>query len=110
VKLTRIPAISPQELSERLQGPNPPLLLDCREADEWQHGHIERAVHIPMSEIRSRLRELEAARDVVVYCHHGIRSRTVCEFLQRQGLPRVANLTGGIDAWSREIDPQIPRY
>ena len=88
------------------------LLLDCREAEEFQHVHIEGATLVPMSEIQNRIAELESARDreVVVYCHHGMRSLQVAMWLQSQGFTNVKSLAGGIDAWSQLIDPTLPRY
>jgi rhodanese-related sulfurtransferase len=68
------------------------------------------ARHIPMREIPARLAELDRALPLVVMCHSGGRSRRVAEFLLGNGFAQVFNLKGGIDAWSTEIDPQVPRY
>ena len=71
-----------------------------------------RDLHIPMGEITSRIDELRAAAGseaVVVYCHHGVRSLSVASWLTRQGVSRVHNLTGGIDAWSQRVDPSVPQ-
>ena len=103
-------AITVQRLSERMQSETPPQLLDCREPGEWEFCRIPGAEHIPMRQIPQRYAELDATRPVVVYCHHGIRSQAVVEFLLREGFIRVANLTGGIDAWSLSVDPAVPRY
>ena len=105
-----IPVISAQQLFERLQTESAPQLLDCRELSEWNYCRIPDAQHIPMGQVPARVKELDAARPVVVYCHHGMRSHAVCEFLVRQGFAQVANLSGGIDAWSCQVDPNIPRY
>lgn len=90
------------------------LLLDVREAWETRLARIEPAgvptLHIPMMELPARLAEIDPARFVVCICHHGVRSAQVVAFLLRQGWPRVYNLTGGIDAWSREVDAAVPRY
>lgn len=88
------------------------LLIDCREPDEWAIGHLESATHIPMGDIPSRYEEITAdgQRDIVVYCHHGGRSLRVVRWLRGQGLSRTSSLAGGIDAWSEQIDPAIPRY
>lgn len=88
------------------------LLLDCREADEFRHVHIKGATLLPMSEIQNRVAELQSARDgeIVVYCHHGMRSLQVAMWLQTQGFINVKSLAGGIDAWSQLIDPALPRY
>ena len=87
-----------------------PLLLDVREPWEWQTARIEGAQHLPMGQIPASTEQLDRTRPTVVICHHGIRSLQVIAFLQRQGFDNLHNLQGGIDAWSREIDPQIPLY
>ena len=85
-------------------------LLDVREPQEWAIGRIEGAMHIPMGVLPVRANELDPTRTLIVYCHHGGRSAQVQQILQQQGFADVRNLTGGIDAWSREIDPTVPRY
>jgi rhodanese-related sulfurtransferase len=88
------------------------LLLDCREPSEHATAQIAGATLIPMKTIPSRLEELEPFRQgrVVVHCHHGGRSTRVTHWLRQQGFTNVQNMTGGIDAWSQEIDPAVPRY
>ena len=88
------------------------LLLDCREAEEFATARIEGSVLIPMSGITERVQELEAWRNkpIVVHCHHGGRSLRVTMWLRSQGFTDVLNLTGGIDEWSQQIDPTVPRY
>ncbi|HZZ29533.1 MAG TPA: rhodanese-like domain-containing protein [Pirellulales bacterium] len=88
------------------------LLLDCREADEYATAKITPSQFMPMSEISERLHELEPhrQRQVVVYCHHGGRSMRVARWLRGQGFLQVQSLAGGIDQWSQEIDPGVPRY
>ena len=91
-----------------------PLVLDVRESWEVQTASVaptdfELAV-IPMGEIPARLAELDPARPTACLCHHGMRSLRVAGFLEHQGFENVANLTGGIDAWSTELDPAVPRY
>jgi rhodanese-related sulfurtransferase len=102
--------VRPRELAERLAQPGTPLLVDVREPKEWQFCHIAGAVHLPLNQLAQRLDELDREREVVVYCHHGIRSQLAAEFLSRQGFKRVYNLVGGIDASSMEVDPSAPRY
>lgn len=112
--------VSPQDVRARLQPADaaeprsepPILLLDCRRADEWRTARIDRAMHVPMEEIRARLPELEAfaEREIIVYCHHGRRSLSVTEFLRTHGFERVHSMAGGIDRWSREVDNAVPRY
>ncbi len=88
------------------------LLLDCREPDEHNFCNIEQAKLIPMNETPTRINELEPNRNsrIVVHCHHGGRSFQVVQWLRSQGFPGAQNMAGGIDAWSRLVDPQIPRY
>jgi rhodanese-related sulfurtransferase len=88
------------------------VLLDCREADEVATARIQGSVHIPMREIPGRLAELEGAKQVqvVVHCHHGGRSLRVTHFLRQQGFTQAQNMSGGIDAWSQQVDAGVPRY
>lgn len=109
-KLMEINQIDPAELKARLERDNRPFLLDVREIWEVRIASLPGAANIPMGEIPSRLSELDPARETVVVCHHGIRSAQVAVYLARRGFKRVINLTGGIDAWSREADPCVPRY
>lgn len=92
-----------------------PLLLDVREAWEFDLAALRAdgltTINLPMSEIVQRLGELDPARPTVCLCHHGVRSAQVAAFLeQRQGFVSVTNFTGGIDAWSTEVDASVPRY
>ncbi len=87
-----------------------PLLLDVREPWEWQTARIEGSQHMPMREVPARLGELDREREVVAICHHGGRSQQVAMFLQKNGFAKVHNLVGGVDAWSRTIDPAVPVY
>lgn len=103
--------MSPSEVSDRLTtGSDGWVLLDCRELVELSLARIDGAVHIPMGEIPDRLAELDATRETVVFCHHGIRSAQVAAFLRQQGFACVRNMAGGIDAWSTQVDPSTPRY
>lgn len=99
-------------VKSRLAAGAPFLLLDCREPDEHQFVRIEPAALIPMSELPERVGELEPykEKEIVVYCHHGVRSLHVARWLRDQGYPNVVSMTGGIDAWSATIDPSLPRY
>jgi rhodanese-related sulfurtransferase len=87
------------------------VFLDCREAGEVATAQIDGTIHIPMREIPARIAELQAHQlgRVVVHCHHGGRSLRVTQYLRQQGFDQVQNLAGGIDAWSLEIDPSVPR-
>ncbi|HHB12477.1 MAG TPA: sulfurtransferase [Chromatiales bacterium] len=102
---------SPETLHARLQrADGMPFILDVREPWEYRLAHIPGSVLIPMREVGLRMEELPKDRDIVVVCHHGIRSRIVAAHLHRHGFERVINLAGGLDAWSLRVDPRLPRY
>ncbi len=101
--------LNPGELQQRLAGENPPFLLDVRETWEFEICHIPGSRHIPMEHIPARLDELPRERDIVVICHHGLRSQQVCIYLDRMGFS-VLNLAGGVAAWAQQADPDMPRY
>ncbi len=105
-----VPEIAPAELAAWLAREDAPALLDVREPYEHRIARLEGAELVPMQEVSGAAGRLDRERDVVVYCHHGIRSRAAAEYLRGQGFRRVWNLTGGIDRWSREVDPEVPRY
>ncbi|HVN86900.1 MAG TPA: rhodanese-like domain-containing protein [Candidatus Binatia bacterium] len=102
--------ISPSDLKRRLEHGDDVVILDVREPEELAIARLDGAVHIPMGEIAGRLHELDPDKEVVVICHHGIRSAQVAGFLAQRDFARVVNLTGGIDAWSCTVDPRVPRY
>jgi rhodanese-related sulfurtransferase len=103
--------ISPTELNVYLNAAaTRPILLDVREPREYRHCRIEGSLHIPMNEVPARLAELDSDREVVVICHHGIRSRMVADYLVSRNFQRVVNLSGGIDAWACQVQPDMPRY
>jgi rhodanese-related sulfurtransferase len=86
------------------------VLLDVREPWEYAQVHVEGARHIPMGQIPERLGELDLQTRYVVMCHHGGRSQQVAQFMASKGYGQVANLAGGIDAWSQIVDPNLARY
>ncbi|QDV14277.1 putative adenylyltransferase/sulfurtransferase MoeZ [Rosistilla oblonga] len=88
------------------------VLIDCREADEYQVAKIDGSILIPLSELQEKGAELEAHRDrhIIVHCHHGGRSMRLTQILLANGFPRVQNMAGGIDVWSQQIDSSVPRY
>ncbi|MCA9290664.1 MAG: hypothetical protein KDA25_06020 [Phycisphaerales bacterium] len=104
--------ISPQDAHAHDFSSSGALLLDCRTPGEWSHCRIEGAKLLPMQELAARLSELEAHRGapIIVYCHHGRRSLAVVHALRRAGFARAQSMAGGIDRWSREIDPAVPLY
>lgn len=104
--------IAPAELAAWLADARreKPILLDVREPWEWQTARIEGSQHIPMREVPGRLAEIDSGREVVAICHHGGRSQQVAMFLEKNGFARIHNLQGGVDAWSRTVDPAVPVY
>jgi rhodanese-related sulfurtransferase len=104
--------ISTNELSSKIAAEKPAdlVLLDVREPWEYATAKIEGSLLVPMGEIPARLQELDPDAHIVTICHSGVRSMNVAVWLRNQGLERVQSLRGGIDAWSREIDPKVPRY
>ncbi|HUO79538.1 MAG TPA: rhodanese-like domain-containing protein [Steroidobacteraceae bacterium] len=102
--------VSPAEFVATLAGRPGTLLVDVREARELEIARLPGAVHIPMAEIPARLGDLDRSRDVVVMCRSGGRSLNVARYLEAQGYPSVANLTGGILAWQRDVDPTLATY
>lgn len=105
-----VPQLTVQALQARLVTGERPMLLDVREAWEYQLCALPDSVHIPMASVAQQLDQLPRASDIVVLCHHGVRSQMVAGLLQRSGFSRLYNLRGGIDAWAREIDRQMPVY
>jgi rhodanese-related sulfurtransferase len=110
-----IEQVRPSELTHWIQSHGADaVVLDVREHVEVQAASVKPAgfelVHIPMNEIPGRLGQLDPGRAVAVLCHHGNRSMRVAMFLQAQGFDTLANIAGGIDAWSQELDPSVPRY
>lgn len=102
--------ISPQELKERLDRHPAPTLLDVREDWETKLARFENALHIPIEEIETRADELDPDDEIVVYCHQGVRSAAVAEYLRQRGFKNVKNLAGGLDYWARAVDPTMRRY
>jgi rhodanese-related sulfurtransferase len=86
------------------------VLLDVREVQELAIAQIAGAVHIPMGDIPARLAELDADKTIICMCHGGMRSAQVAGFMAAQGYENVINLTGGIHAWSQQVDPAVPTY
>ena len=110
-----IEQVRPAQLPEWLQSNGADaVVLDVRENAEVRAASVKpggfELVHIPMNEIPGRLGQLDPGRAVAVLCHHGARSMRVAMFLQANGFDKVANIAGGIEAWSQELDPSVPRY
>ena len=102
--------ITSAELKKKLDAGEKLLLIDVREPWEHQTCRIEGARLIPMRNIPANLQSLDVEEPVICYCHHGMRSLDVAVWLQKQGVESARSLSGGIDKWSAEIDPKVPRY
>ena len=105
--------ISPTDAKTRLSISNKTILVDVREPEECALAHLGTAEYIPMGGIPAalpRLQELADGADLLVLCHHGVRSLQVVAWLRERGLENCYSVAGGIDRWSRETDPRIPRY
>jgi len=86
------------------------MVLDVREHDERLFCQLPDHLHIPIGQIQAQWPSLPRDRHLLVYCHHGMRSLRVARFLRSMGLNQVQSIKGGIDAWSAEVDPRVPRY
>lgn len=104
--------MTPAELAEKLRAPNPPRLLDVRQVEEHAFVALPNSTLIPLGELMARADEIEDWKngEVVVYCHHGIRSAHAIAHLRALGFINLHNLSGGIDRWTSEVDPKLPRY
>ena len=104
--------ISARDLARHMANDHPVYLLDVRQPWERDTAVLSGSVLIPLGELAARADEvtLEAGAMLVVYCHHGIRSLSAAALLERFGHANVLSLAGGIDAWSQEVDPTVPRY
>jgi rhodanese-related sulfurtransferase len=102
--------MTPKELKARLDGGRPPILLDVRQDWETKLCRLDNAIHIPIEEIELRTEELSPQSEIVVYCHQGVRSAAVAEYLTSLGFTDVKNLAGGLDSWARTVDPSMRRY
>lgn len=107
-----VPEISVTEAHKRLSGPNPPRLIDVREADEWSVARIAGAELLPLSQWPAIAvgKLTDKSQPLLVQCHHGGRSAKAVAWLLQQGFTNATNLAGGIDAWSLQIDSSVPRY
>ena len=103
--------ISPIELKSRLDRGETFRLVDVREADEWAIARLPGAELIPLSQFQQRAAgELAPDENIILYCHHGLRSARAQGHLKAQGYASVLNLTGGIDAWAHQVEPTMKRY
>ena len=102
--------VAPGEVKDMLARGEKLFFVDVREKWEYDTTHIEGSVLIPLREIPANLARLEAASELVLFCHHGMRSLDAAAWLRSQGVEGARSMSGGIDRWSAEIDPNVPRY
>lgn len=98
------------EATKELQSKGSIVLLDVREPWERETARIEPSLHIPMGDVPARIQEIDPDDHIIVYCHHGVRSLNVTSWLRQRGFERTQSMAGGIDRWSRFIDPNVPLY
>lgn len=106
------PQCTVQELKQRIDAGDPPLLIDVREDAELEICKLPDCVHFRLNEIPERIAEFDqyADREVVIYCHHGMRSEMARQYLAQHGHANFRNLAGGIHLWALEIDPEMAVY
>ena len=102
--------VSVQELAERLKAGAPPKLLDVREPVEYDIVHLPDSILFTQDVLNELLEDGERDEEIVCVCHHGISSLNAANFLRQQGFKNVRSMKGGLDAWSLQIDPKLPRY
>ncbi len=102
--------ITPADVKARLEQGEKLVLIDVREPWEYALCRIEGAKHVPLGTLAASLETLPDVDEVICYCHHGMRSLDAAAWLRFQGIERAKSLAGGIERWSIEIDPQVPRY
>lgn len=103
-------SITATELKQKLDAGEKPVLLDVREAWEYETCHIDGSINISMSNVQQMLNELKPDDETVVICHHGMRSFQVASYLEGNGYDKIANLEGGVDAWAKTVDPDMAQY
>ncbi|MGH7730760.1 MAG: ubiquitin-like small modifier protein 1 [Candidatus Eiseniibacteriota bacterium] len=102
--------ITARELQDRMARGDDAVVIDVREPHEWEIARLPGATLIPLNTLPARLAELDSSREIVLHCHHGQRSMRALELLRGSGFRKLKNLRGGIDAWSKDVDPSVPRY
>jgi adenylyltransferase/sulfurtransferase len=105
-----VDTIVPKDLSRALSDGESMVIIDVREQYEWNIGRIPSARLMPLGTLPKAAEVLDREADIVVYCHHGMRSEAAAHALLDAGFRKVRNLVGGIDRWSNEVDPRVPRY
>lgn len=105
-----LPMMNVQQLKALRDAGDPHVILDVREVGELEAARLDDVLHIPMMTIPNRMAEISRDVPVVVMCHHGMRSMNAVQWLKGNGFDNVINLTGGINAWAKEIDPSVGSY
>lgn len=103
-------SLTPEEVSEKIKNGENFKFIDVREPLEYELARVEEAELLPMSQAGEWIGTLKPEDEIVVMCHHGVRSANVCAYLARNGFENVSNLDGGIDFWSMTVDRKVPRY
>ena len=104
------PEVNATDLARELKENSELVLIDVREPLEWEICHIDGTTLIPLGQLPERLNELDGHKEIVTHCHRGVRSMQALEILKAAGFSKVRSLAGGIDAWSTDVDPSVPRY
>lgn len=105
-----IDEITPEAVKMLLDEGHACVLLDVREPQEFRIANIAGATFIPLGQLSHRMAELDSTAEIIIYCHHGMRSLHAATLLQEAGFHHVRNMTGGIDRWSQAVDPSLSRY
>ena len=98
------------ELKSRIDAGTPPILIDVRWPQEWEINRLPGAKLVPLDRVAEILEEHQRGDEIVVYCHHGMRSLNAAMFLRSKGFTNTRSLAGGIDLWADRIDPSVPKY
>jgi sulfur-carrier protein adenylyltransferase/sulfurtransferase len=101
--------VTPREVDEMLKGNNPPLLVDVRMPWEYDICHIGASRLVPLNQLPNGVATMERTQPIVVYCHHGVRSLLAAQYLRQEGFEAMS-MSGGIDQWARQIEPDMARY
>ncbi len=102
--------LSVRQLQQRLQNGDTPLLVDVREPQEFDFVHLKDSTLIPLRQLPQNLDRLDKKQEIILICHHGIRSQQAADYMDYVGFTHVVNLEGGIEAWAMECDDTMPRY
>ncbi len=102
--------VTPREVSASIERGDKFLFVDVREKWEYEAAHIEGSVLIPLQEVPGHLERLASAGEIVLFCHHGVRSRDAAAWLRAKGVSGARSMAGGIDRWATEVDPLVARY